>query len=492
MLFAVPVFADEFSEFRIPEHRLFSWNGSLSSAFGRGTAGGGVSSQSNRNTNGAISSQMFWLHDSDPSQTMFAFNGDAQAVRQHSRGEYVFVFPSAVSRGRGEAGSVNAGERWQLSLEQRNYPWRTPVGWQVRLEGQADYRQQWTHQSNDDRHEETSETRENTFQIHADEWDYHYRAVGELRLGYGRVRDATGVLDARVFEERLRQSGALTRALTPGARQRLAAIAYTRYAFGATHERPAKLVWQAIEQVLRDDGALAEGAVSPEKAFRAGESYLGGAFGSPALPLASSPVTRLAGSFAGLLVTARHEHQISRVDQHTVQSFTLNDTLDGFFDYDYARHDRSGQDAILAAARAEYYRPLGLRWQLDASETALVPLKEHRDGFELTSDVRLLAIVADRWLAEGFVNQRRRIDRGGGAGSPLNEDSWAVAYGASATYFLEDHLALHGELGEQQLSTRSGANSNRNLNASLSLTYRLAGRLYAPGIVGAPASGAGN
>ena len=51
-----------------------------------------------------------------------------------------------------------------------------------------------------------------------------------------------------MLEDRLREAGVIGRALSTAARERLAAITYERFAVAEVRERPARTLWEAIEQ----------------------------------------------------------------------------------------------------------------------------------------------------------------------------------------------------------------------------------------------------
>ena len=440
-------------------------------------------SNSDRRSGGGAATDMLWIRDADASRTLVAFSGYAQADRAHARTEEVGRTPIAAIRSIYDNGTKRGSEQWGLSLEQRGYPWPRPLGWSLSLGGTGGYLQQWDSQTQDFTTVAPAEIRRFVSLSHHTYWSYRYSTNVDAVVGYGRVRDATAVLDVRVFEDRLRHAGALTRSLSPAARRRLVEIAYTQYAVGDTRDRPAKVVWTAIEQVLHDDGALAEAGVDPAAAMRAAEPYLGRAAGVTQSPFPESPVARLTGSFTGPVLSGWHRHDFTRNDEEYVDRQTLNDSLLSIDAGSFAgRDDRMEQDEIFAGIRSEYHRPLGLRWQVDASGQVVAPIKRHRRGWLEDIDAHLVTILADRWLAALQARHRRHIDRDGDAGGALLDDSWVLDYNAGATYYLQDRLQLDVSLGETQSSARSGATSSRRFVASLGLTYRIAGRLRVPGI----------
>ena len=479
LLLAMPARADEFSEFRIPEHRLLSWTGDVSSRLRTGRSGGGAFSQSYGYANGLVATGMQWIDDSDASRTRCSFSGNVEGTRQHADQLQTYVSQVASSQSHSSTGSKSIRESWAASIEQRGYPWRAPVGWQAGVSGSGNCAQGWDHRTSRDNYSAPSIGRSTeVYREHSSQWVYAYTAAADLGFGYGRVRDATGVLDARVFEERLLGAGAIARPLSPQARQRLAALAYTQYAFVVARDRGAKDLWRAIEQILREDGALPEGAPGLVATSRAVEPYLGA---YRQIALATSPVARQAGGFVGVVATGRHQNSFYRADLSSSRQSFRDDTL-AFDETDFLPgHGQSEQDLFLAGVRAEYHRPLGMRWQLDASQQLSVPLQRQRDGMELDGSAQLTWIVAERWLAQGFVNHQRLIDRAGGPGAALASDSWAISYGASASFYLEDRVQLRLGVDERQQARNSGSASDRALNFVLGVTYRIAGRLAVPG-----------
>ncbi len=477
---AAPVAADEFSDFRIPDHRLFSWTGSLSSGLQdlRGSDPGNPYSNSDNNATG--SSDLLWFHDSDASQTQLAVQARSAGFARRSRSEPTTLYSGGSVRVFDQQRNSAAEEGWSLSLGRRDYPWRVPVGYQLSLAGGGSYSQSWLHHAHEQYFTDTNGVNHEHQLQQSVDWTYGYRANASLRIGYGRVRDATGVFEVRVFEERLRRARVLSRELSPRARQQLVDIAYTVGDMRQVRDRPAKSLWQAVEAVLREDGALADSVIGVVGAERAREPFIGAARGAAGFPFAASPVARMAGSFVGFLARGEHRSDIDRRNGHFESAFSHNDsTLFERASSSFARNQGAADD-VLAGSRIEYYRPLGLRWQFDATNEIAFPLRRHRDGFSTQSEVRLVAVVADRWVGEGYGNHQRVILRHGGPGAPVDLDYWSVGYGASLTRYVEDRLEFQVDLSEKQERRHAQSSFQSSFLARCRLTYRLAGRHSGP------------
>jgi hypothetical protein len=125
----------------------------------------------------------------------------------------------------------------------------------------------------------------------------------------------------------------------------------------------------------------------------------------------------------------------------------------------------------------EFHRPVGLRWQFDASTGALFPSKDPARGFRLISLAAANWIVADRWLASATLFHERIESHGPVLNDPVNTSS--VISQLSLSWYLEDHLRLSLAGLEEQFHYER---FYRRREISLSLGYRFAGHLENPGL----------
>ena len=465
-------FADEFSDFRIPPHSVTSWQAGFAVQGNRASTGYPTFSDRLRQIRGESSTDWSWFHDSEPFTTSFAFNGfaaDLRDWRSQSSGS-VPGFYDQTNRRRDDA-----FERLLVQAEHRHHPWASAIGFRLRSTAVAFYGQSW-----DREHRETLQDLGNlvwTRTVSASEtWRYTYDVSGEVMVGVGRVRDATGVYTARVLEDRLRQSGALARPLSREARQRLVDLMTVRFAYSAVHDRPGKDLWREVEAILVTDGALSEQGLDPRSVLRASEPhYLGAGLGDG---LPSSPVTRLRGAFGGPLFTARHNRSLLRSDDEMLFTSTVNGVPQppnasvSHLDFDLPF------DEYMAGAGGEYHRPIGQRWQADLGGQVLAPVRSEDDGFLVSTEGHLAWLVADRWLAQASVQQFREIRE---TNNLTVRDDWWWSYGVGLVYYFEDRFAVQLAASEQQ-SDQSSVNY-RFSNISLGVTYRLMGRFRAPGMM---------
>jgi hypothetical protein len=489
LLLSAPVAADDYADFRIPAHRLYGWTANLGSGAGLSAMGDGDQYGSSRFLDGNVSTQGFWLSDSDPGRTSINWSADASTYRSTQRNHGTSIDFTGSRQLILEFGSNAATEDWQASLERRIYPGRSGLA----LEGAAGafgtYRQSWQHRDEDQRIIDPAPNQRSLNQDHQAIWRYQNGLFARVAVGLGRVRDATGVLDARVFEERLRRAGVLTRPLSPAGRERLAQLAYVQYGFARVHERAGKYLWREIERLLREDGAVSDSGVDPSAVLRAAERYVGGD-GDPGSLIPRSPVPRTVGTFAGLVVTAAHSHAIDRLTSDRFTQFSMNDTVVTESFYSQSSRFTSGTDALYGGGRIEYHRPLGPRWQVDAGEEVLFPLRPHRQGFELSSDLRVQAIVADRWTAGAQIGHTRSIEHARPKDEEPEVDRWRVDLAGNLAFYLEDRIQVLIRADHIQEMVRIPGGFSfirpgfaRRGRVTLGLTYRFLGGLDAPGLI---------
>lgn len=136
--------AQDFSGFRIPDHRVLNWRAAF---FGNGSRNRNSDEEAvvhNRQLNGSASSRLDALRDSDPMRT--AWTVEIAATGSRLRSQVIdqvspFYPPSWGSRG---SETRRVDERWRLRLEDRRYPWDAPLGIELGLEGAGQYRQSWS------------------------------------------------------------------------------------------------------------------------------------------------------------------------------------------------------------------------------------------------------------------------------------------------------------------------------------------------------------
>ena len=462
---------DPFAEFRIPDH---TWrDGSARFAFSadrhhQSTARAfDRTSSLNSMFDGGFSAG--W--DADALQYGFSLSTVGQWVTSH--GHSGFEIPDYSQRQDGT--SRQAVEDWRLVGSLRSYPWDIPVGLGVSASARGSYSQGWS----------SSDTRTSQYypvtrrdEAHQAGASHRYQTVesAEVSAGFGRVRDASVVQDVHLLEERLIETGALTRSLSAGARAKLAALYYVAPAYSAAHERPDRFVWREIERVLREDGALGKGGLDPYSVLRAREPYA-----PPGRPM------RQRGYFVSVVTEVATQRYISRLESEWAYLLYDSDILtDGTSGASSLREESSYDEATLGGA-AEYHLPLGWRWQLDATARVAGPVRPDESGLNVSNRVSASWFVADRWGANASVSQNRNYFRPRGARGALATDSWATSVGTSIAYYLEDRTSLTLTISEAQSRTQYSFSTPRyfyrDARISFGISYLFLGRLDAPGLM---------
>ena len=344
-----------------------------------------------------------------------------------------------------------------LQASTRLYPWRFPLGADVSGLAEAGFAQS----TNDVEDRVYASARS----LSHNEYDSNRQSVSAaLTLGVGRVRDATGVYRAWLLEHRLRQSGTLTRDLSRDASGKLAALFYVENRFGIPHDRPARFFWREVERILREDGALASGALDAYSVYHVIEPAFDKRF-----------VTRSAGFFVGPLVSVTDRNEFQRRSIHNDYILFDSDTVVNRFSSSWSARQANHDARVAVGARAEYHLPIDLRWQLDAGSS--LQYEDEADRLAIGTTVRLFYLIADRWYAEtGGAHQWYRL---GSAGHSREE--WSVRYGANLSYFLEDawRVGIAWEGANQHQSDRDQSTQQ----FSLGISYHITGALDVPGVV---------
>ncbi len=465
LLFALPAFAsdDPFADFRVPEHTAHSGTAQFQVSATHGA------SDAARNTglSSYATTQLARLHDSDAFLYSIAVSLTGNVQTQSGRssgGAPSFAFSQDVFA------RVLAGQA-AVTGGLRAYPWDEAVGLDLSafasanssgLRSRFDYAALNTFPGAPvDRLERRDTEKSN---------NYRYDAALDATLGAGRVRDATVVYQAYLLQKRLLETGALARELSPATLEKIAALYYVQPDISSAHERPERFFWRELERILREDGALGEHGLDPYSVIRARESYF--PFGG---------VGRLRGWFAGPVASLRHTHEIIRSDSrldfrlYEDDSLVINDVSST------GERTVTESDRALVGGQAEYHRPLGWRWQLDAEAAALFPVRPDEHGQTVTSFARAVWFVADRWEADvRFVHEREWFRPRGADRSTIDE--WMVRYGATVAYYIEDHTTISATLDEMQSHFGYFDSFSRSGRLAIGLTYRFWNAADAPGL----------
>jgi len=468
--------ADDFADFRIPENRVLLWTGSVKSSANWDRYGDPISANRSGSEGANLGTSLLYRRETDARTTTLGVSTSLTGNRSHQLADEVIAATSHSL----ETTERSTLESFQLGLGNAWYPTRPPLAivtdvafdlsdsqdWQAQHEvfvaPPGGYLEQWI--------ERTS-------------WQYGNLESGSLGAGVGRVRNATGVYEAEVLEQRLKASGVLARALSPEGRRALAALMYARGDYSTELDRPAAAVWEAIERILARDGALADSALAPAALMRAIEPYIGRASGLAADGLPRSPVVRLRGWLATVQVAGSSTHEVGRYHEQ-VSARTAPGGPDSFAEFGYRSPGSSDQGSW--GVVLEGHQPVGGHWQFDLASSVMLPLLRHHIGFTEQSGASVACLVTDRWLVRASISDVRIVDSN--SAGYTYQDSWNVDYGGTLEYWVNDHV--DAQLGVQQHHDRYRADAIYGLPPSseekggltLGLTYRFAGFAEIPGI----------
>ncbi len=463
--------ADPFADFRIPAHWTRDANGSLDLSGSQNRQGVPLDAIRTYQLGGDASLSFQQLRDSDPlrwlGQVSLATTLAGQHMTEHSIPDPDYTHDQATSQ-------HLYTEMWLVESELRLYPTARPLGFDVGAIASGNYAQQGLLSDGLDMIPTTPVTasQENT---NATSHGYSTGVSLSATLGYGRVRDATVVYSVHVLEERLRESGAITRPLSAAAREKLAALFYVAPDLAAVHDRPDRFEWREVENVLREDGALSERGLDAYSVVRGHEPV----FGS---------VTREVGFFVGPSVSATSFHSITRVDVAESRTVTQGGTTLLDLRDSFGTRYVNSMDRVWLGGTAEIHRPVGWAWQLDGLADVSAPARTGERGLQAFAFGDAIWTIADRWSVTGTAQYSRSYFSPRNSDGALATDIWAVGYGVTLGYFLEDHVQLTGSVsGSQQrdnLATTSPSSRFTSVGRfKVGVTYRFLGRFEAPGIL---------
>ena len=472
---------DDFTDFRIPSNRGLLWTADLKArASGDKTSGGGLDNSTGF-SNASAATRASWFSDSDPAFTAFAVDVAVAGSRAHFNSEAQSLIPPASLLTVNERADREMDEQWALAVTHRTYPWAAPLGIAVSSNGGGGYSQRWNDQSTDVLIVNPGLTSQSIQHNNRETRLYSYLFAASASAGWGRVRNATGVYDAMVLEQRLRETGALTRSLSREGRRRLAEALYLRDPLDRVRERPGRVLWREIERVLADDGALREGGLDPYSVLRAAEPHLGesGDLTSDGVP--NSPVVRLTGAFVGVRVQDVSSHAVRRNETGSSFETIQNGVVIGSGSSAVSTRLEDSYDRVEGGPSGEFHLPIGPPLQLDGDGFVVVGLRKEDNYLYGFGRLSLVWLAADRWTATGSSDLNWfEDDRTDG---PTTGDFWVWNAALGVSWYLEDRTAITLSARETQQWSRQdpATHFTRSLSASLGLTYRFSGWFATPG-----------
>lgn len=427
--------ADDFTDYRIPAHRASAVAFSFFGTGGHHSED--LSSFTSRNTdwNGQGSGQASWLWDSDPREWDVTVRGNGASYAQHfTSNEYSFPAPGFSLADDESQRATGAYESWSVSGGVRLYPGIGLLALDLRgtLNGQD--AQQWTTSSSAQQDVGPGFDQRTETQVHQQRWNYQEFATVDASVGWGRVRDATPVFQAILLEERLDRDHALARPLSHEGRQRLAELFSLRGSYSLVHNLPDKFFWADVERVLREDGALAEGGLQARPLRHADDPLV-----------VARGFSRSTGFFVGPVLSGRHGHFVDRLDQaNGSRLFSDGNPVSESITRGGSRFAFHFEQTYYGA-KAEYHRPLGVRTQIDASERALVDLRGDPNALQVSGNLALSRLIAERWFfSAAFTHYRELQNRFATRGQ------WNIKVEGTLAWYLEDYLQLGLRVADAQ------------------------------------------
>jgi hypothetical protein len=498
MLLALPVTAfagDEFSSFRIPANSYLDWRGgaSTSGAWQNSSVGPDHSSSSYFSGSGSSSFASWREDDARVSQWTGGFSAGGTRRHDESLDHFLDYLDSGLTSTATSGGSRSMQESAGLSTSQSWYAASAPIGLIGSISGQWADDQYW---SSARRLRQNSLAPLDPVEQLSSRVFKRYSSGMSAGAGWilGRVRNATGVFEARVLEARLLRLGALNRPLSAQGRQRLADLMYAHRDVGVGTARPAAPVMDAVERILYEDGALRDSVLTASDLFHLTESifdrYLGGnSIGPDGLP--RSPIARASGAFISVQLFTTHSRTAARQDlTQTTIPYTAG-TPGTPVEQRQTGSSKQTSDGTQLHLAAEWHHPSSMRSQWDATSGFDKILSGSDRGFAFFNQLGWTYIAADRWLIGAGASQQRKSQRT--KEHVTLADDWGTSVSVGIQYLVIDRVSIG--FGASQawnksrndlyfasaLDPRAAAWFNGG-SFNLAMSYRFAGSSHIAGV----------
>jgi hypothetical protein len=471
---ARPLGASEFSDFRIPENRWYSIGASAQLIGGTFRDQSAFFSERSSSADGHFGFGAVWALDADDRvYTLRAAGVVGAGSRSRDRSEDLSAFfpPGFAGRNVEESDDDLRSDAWFAQIEARQYPFAVPLAFGIGGQAQIGNQHQDEEVFASHVFGDAGSVSETRLDRESNALHYEHFLTGFASIGWGRVRNATGVFEALLLERRLRHDGAITRALSAQARGRIAALYYLRPRFGVAHDRPDRFFWREVERVLRDDGALEGDALSAFDLFRVAEGYI-----APA-----AATSRFTGLYLGGIVQIVGARLFDRATVRARNRIFLDDTLTSDFTVEESIRTGGAREDIRVGGEARLELPLSERWQVSAAGSLVTPPRDFGESIFGSSEASATCFVADRWGVSGRAAYRRIIREPSSIGRVAE---WGTAYGGEVQFYAEDRLTLRLgiQAGEQSIRYAQFRDYSRALGFYFDVGYGFGG-LRAPGLI---------
>jgi hypothetical protein len=466
-LFFSSVLADDFKDFRIPDHKVIASGVGVRGMYNWGKSDLYQAQNKSSDAWGSLFGGLYWLKDSD------VLRSEIHLSASLSRSRYEEFAENYADSETGEDVRSSPQESASMSWESWYYPSSMPFGAYAGADG---YLQT---QRNSSTHTGTWSS-EGIDYVHTLDSKYEQMFRSADLLGgivYGRVRDASTVYQVRIVEQRLIKDGALKGELTSQTRQRIAGLFYNRAKYRYRFERYDRYFWRDIEAALKTDPAFNAQAFDAYALYHMDEE----AYGWPR-------ITRQCGWRIGPIVDASHAYQKQSDETREFVRYSSPDSSGvdtlNFDDNEY----KFPRDNVKIGLQAAYYLPLNLRWQFEFISSFLRYVEPENNGFSLSTQANAYYEIADRWTVTGTFSHSRTLsdpspDEPSWYLDPYN--SWSYSVDADVKYYIENRTALNLSLaysksGYTEPQENMFDRHVSNVMAFVGITYNITGHMYSP------------
>lgn len=466
--FATPAFAGSaFDLFRVPDHRAHHYDATAGGQLRRtGQNASGATTLAGA-SGGSFLGHADWLRDSDARQWSIDATGSFSGSRDHRE----TAIRQAASSSEADDLRRYADELVSLGAGWREYPTSLPLAIELAAIGSLSRTQVWEHSSTANQ-TYSGGSPLSGYESADGRWGHRYvdQVSGSAAVGWGRVRDASAVHTAWVLEQRWLADHAITRPLTDEEVAKLAGLISLRDDYASAHQRPEKAFWADVESALREMGVLA----GDELGAYAGRHAL-----DPEMVPGATWSRRYVGYFVGPYFDVVHTRESERIDDSHAWRSGFSGAYGPWTESRFSSYDVTYRDDPRVGVVGTLHRALGMRTHVDASLDASADARGLRRYTNVLADATVRHWLADRWLADARIQQRRMVARGGDSA-----DLWESYATAELQYFIEDHwsASVIGSF-DRTMGYVPQHESMRVANLTFSIGWNR-GALDAPGLIG--------
>ncbi|MCB1059857.1 MAG: hypothetical protein KDB65_06490 [Calditrichaeota bacterium] len=403
----------------------------------------------------------YWLFDSEnlglEAAARVRGTGNFFDNKTRTRSDYYHQVSSDLDR--------RAQESYDANLSGAYYPTERPIGLIGTGLLSAGVYQYWYHDESKVGYPEWA----NQQITDGREANMRYDLSGELGLGWGRVRDASGIYRAHVLEIRLRELGRINGNLSDETLREVAELMYREREFQRRYERDDKYFWREVESVLKKDPALI-GDLDAFAIERINEY------------IAPYSISRWSGVRFSMLLYGWHQNYIER-------NTTIYTRFDYLADTTYVEHSEISDHSVyhgeymLFGPRLEVNIPLSWNVQFTGDSRFEKPIGPADDGFFWTTLLSGAYAVHDRWII-GYTLIHNRFIHDPKDRNMDNGQSWGVEHRFDVAYYIEQSLSITASIQQSQdlawnyvpnLEQPHYKRHNSSYWASLQVTYLISG-----------------